>query len=108
MGNKAKQTLSVEMNNILFFINQKGDLPNRRKRGRSIKGLSAKSMNNILSLYLCILGYFPHSARMQKNGSYRTVKHPQTVYIHPTSRLAQVLPRWVVYHKLMVTTKEYM
>ncbi|KAI3785661.1 hypothetical protein L1987_44785 [Smallanthus sonchifolius] len=38
-------------------------------------------------------GYFPHSAKMQKNGSYRTVKHPQTVYIHPSSGLAQVLPR---------------
>ncbi|KAI3766902.1 hypothetical protein L2E82_16981 [Cichorium intybus] len=53
-------------------------------------------------------GYFPHSAKMQKNGSYRTVKHPQTVYIHPSSGLAQVLPRWVVYHELVLTTKEYM
>ncbi|KAI4343938.1 hypothetical protein L6164_011226 [Bauhinia variegata] len=53
-------------------------------------------------------GYFPHSARLQKNGSYRTVKHPQTVHIHPSSGLAQVLPRWVVYHELVLTTKEYM
>ncbi|KAK9066578.1 hypothetical protein SSX86_013901 [Deinandra increscens subsp. villosa] len=53
-------------------------------------------------------GYFPHSAKMQKNGSYRTVKHAQTVYIHPSSGLAQVLPRWVVYHELVLTTKEYM
>ncbi|KAK2965749.1 hypothetical protein RJ640_003287 [Escallonia rubra] len=53
-------------------------------------------------------GYFPHSARMQKNGSYRTVKHPQTVYIHPSSGLAQALPRWVVYHELVLTSKEYM
>jgi len=35
-------------------------------------------------------GFFPHSARLQKNGSYRTVKHPQTVYLHPSSGLAQV------------------
>lgn len=53
-------------------------------------------------------GFFPHSARLQKNGSYRTVKHPQTVHIHPSSGLAQVLPRWVVYHELVLTTKEYM
>ncbi|KAK8604564.1 hypothetical protein V6N13_099500 [Hibiscus sabdariffa] len=53
-------------------------------------------------------GFFPHSARLQKNGSYRTVKHPQTVYIHPSSGLAQVLPRWVVYHELVLTSKEYM
>ncbi|KAB1201290.1 putative pre-mRNA-splicing factor ATP-dependent RNA helicase DHX16 [Morella rubra] len=36
-------------------------------------------------------GFFPHSARLQKNGSYRTVKHPQTVHIHPSSGLAQLL-----------------
>nr|GEX93641.1 pre-mRNA-splicing factor ATP-dependent RNA helicase DEAH1-like isoform X1 [Tanacetum cinerariifolium] len=53
-------------------------------------------------------GYFPHSAKMQKNGSYSTVKHRQTVYIHPSSGLAQVLPRWVVYHELVLTSKEYM
>ncbi|KAF4392626.1 hypothetical protein F8388_003046 [Cannabis sativa] len=53
-------------------------------------------------------GYFPHSAKLQKNGSYRTVKHPQTVHIHPSSGLAQVLPRWVVYHELVLTSKEYM
>ncbi|KAK6920950.1 DEAD-box helicase, OB fold, partial [Dillenia turbinata] len=53
-------------------------------------------------------GFFPHSARLQKNGSYRTVKHLQTVHIHPSSGLAQVLPRWVVYHELVLTTKEYM
>ncbi|XP_010538374.1 PREDICTED: pre-mRNA-splicing factor ATP-dependent RNA helicase DEAH1-like [Tarenaya hassleriana] len=55
-----------------------------------------------------VAGFFPHSAKLQKNGSYRTVKHPQTVYIHPTSGLSQVLPRWVVYHELVLTTKEYM
>lgn len=53
-------------------------------------------------------GFFPHSARLQKGGSYRTVKHPQTVHIHPTSGLAKALPRWVVYHELVLTTKEYM
>ncbi|CAN1305666.1 Pre-mRNA-splicing factor ATP-dependent RNA helicase DEAH1 [Linum perenne] len=53
-------------------------------------------------------GFFPHSAKLQKNGSYRTVKHPQTVHIHPSSGLSQVLPRWVIYHELVLTTKEYM
>jgi pre-mRNA-splicing factor ATP-dependent RNA helicase DHX16 len=53
-------------------------------------------------------GFFHHSSRLQKNGSYRTVKNPQTVFIHPSSGLAQVLPRWVIYHELVLTTKEYM
>ncbi|KAF9624129.1 hypothetical protein IFM89_008067 [Coptis chinensis] len=53
-------------------------------------------------------GFFHHSARLQKSGAYKTVKNPQTVHMHPTSGLAQVLPRWVVYHELVLTTKEYM
>ncbi|GFH17513.1 uncharacterized protein HaLaN_14168, partial [Haematococcus lacustris] len=53
-------------------------------------------------------GYFYNCARLQRDGSYRTVKHPQTVHLHPSSSLAEVLPRWVVYHELVLTTKEYM
>ncbi|KAL2346542.1 hypothetical protein Fmac_000542 [Flemingia macrophylla] len=44
-------------------------------------------------------GFFPHSARLQKSGSYRTVKHSQIVHIHPSSGLAQVTelkPEWLV------------
>ncbi|TXG48796.1 hypothetical protein EZV62_024671 [Acer yangbiense] len=37
-----------------------------------------------------------------------SVKHPQRVHVHPSSGLAQILPRWVVYHELVLTTKEYM
>ncbi|KAG6520718.1 hypothetical protein ZIOFF_017778 [Zingiber officinale] len=53
-------------------------------------------------------GFFHHSAKLQKTGAYRTLKKPQTVHIHPSSGLAEVLPRWVIYHELVLTTKEYM
>ncbi|XP_078430024.1 pre-mRNA-splicing factor ATP-dependent RNA helicase DEAH1-like [Wolffia australiana] len=53
-------------------------------------------------------GFFYHTARLMKTGAYRTVKNPQTVHIHPSSGLAQILPRWVVYHEMVLTTKEYM
>ncbi|KAG9439832.1 hypothetical protein H6P81_019997 [Aristolochia fimbriata] len=53
-------------------------------------------------------GFFYHAAQLQKGGAYRTVKNPQTVHIHPSSGLAQVLPRFVIYHELVLTTKEYM
>ncbi|PKU88031.1 putative pre-mRNA-splicing factor ATP-dependent RNA helicase [Dendrobium catenatum] len=54
-------------------------------------------------------GFFHHAARLQKTGAYRTVKNPQTVHIHPSSGLAQAkLPRWVIYHEFVLTTKEYM
>lgn len=53
-------------------------------------------------------GFFYHAANLQRNGSYKTVKNPQTVHIHPSSGLTEVMPRWVVYHELVLTTKEYM
>ncbi|KAL4558218.1 hypothetical protein LXL04_036416 [Taraxacum kok-saghyz] len=55
-----------------------------------------------------IRGYFSQSAKLQKNGSYMKVKNPQTVFIHPSSGLAEVVPMWVVYHELVQTSKEYM
>jgi hypothetical protein len=35
-------------------------------------------------------GFFYHTARLQKDGSYKTVKNPQTVHIHPSSSLREV------------------
>ncbi|XP_049787897.1 pre-mRNA-splicing factor ATP-dependent RNA helicase DHX16 [Schistocerca nitens] len=53
-------------------------------------------------------GYFYHIARLSKGGQYKTVKHQQTVMIHPNSALFEDLPRWVLYHELVFTTKEFM
>lgn len=53
-------------------------------------------------------GYFYHVARFSKGGMYKTAKKGQTVMMHPQSCLAEDLPRWVVYHELVLTTKEYM
>ncbi|EOD26794.1 hypothetical protein EMIHUDRAFT_457294 [Emiliania huxleyi CCMP1516] len=53
-------------------------------------------------------GYFYHTAQLQKTLDYRTVKHPQTVHVHPSSTLHGSQPRWVVYHELVFTTKEFM
>lgn len=52
-------------------------------------------------------GFFYHTARLTRGG-YRTVKHQQTVYIHPNSSLFEEQPRWVLYHELVFTTKEFM
>lgn len=53
-------------------------------------------------------GYFYHVARFSKGGMYKTAKKSQTVMMHPQSCLVEDLPRWVVYHELVMTTKEYM
>lgn len=54
-------------------------------------------------------GFFPNAARLQRGGdSYRTVKNGQTVYLHPSSTLFEVNPKWVIYYELVLTSKEYM
>lgn len=53
-------------------------------------------------------GFFYHTSRLTKTGSYKTTKHQQTVYIHPNSCLFEKLPKWLIYHELVFTTKEYM
>ncbi|CAL2274773.1 unnamed protein product [Prunus armeniaca] len=53
-------------------------------------------------------GFFPHVARLLKNACYRRIKHPETAYLHPSSGLAQVSPKCVLYHEIVLTAKEYM
>eukprot|EP00808_Paulinella_micropora_P001053 g33924.t1 len=52
-------------------------------------------------------GFFFNTARLDKGG-YKTIKHNQSVQMHPSSCLAKELPRWVIYHELVLTSKEYM
>jgi pre-mRNA-splicing factor ATP-dependent RNA helicase DHX16 len=55
-------------------------------------------------------GYFYNTAKLSKSGEFKTVKHQHTVYIHPSSVLSREEdpPRWLLYHELVFTTKEYM
>lgn len=55
------------------------------------------------------MGFFSNSAQIQRSGeSYRSIKHNQTIYIHPSSVLFGCQPKWVIYFELMFTSKEYM
>lgn len=54
-------------------------------------------------------GFFYNTARLQRGGdSYRTVKHNQTVMIHPSSSLFEDNPKWIIYYELVLTSKEFM
>ncbi|PIA31073.1 hypothetical protein AQUCO_05300119v1 [Aquilegia coerulea] len=67
------------------------------------------SFNDVVSIKKAITsGFFPHLAMLQRTGAYRTGRNPQTAHIHPSSGLVCVLPKCVVYHELVLTTKEYM
>ncbi|KAL6175966.1 hypothetical protein ACLB2K_052604 [Fragaria x ananassa] len=50
----------------------------------------------------CVLEVSSH------DGKYKTIRGSQEVYIHPSSVLFRVNPKWVVYHSLVSTEKQYM
>eukprot|EP01097_Dermamoeba_algensis_P008829 TRINITY_DN6040_c0_g1_i1.p1 TRINITY_DN6040_c0_g1~~TRINITY_DN6040_c0_g1_i1.p1 ORF type:complete len:886 (-),score=229.89 TRINITY_DN6040_c0_g1_i1:247-2613(-) len=52
-------------------------------------------------------GFFFHTCKLEKGGSYRTIKQGQSVSIHPSSCLFGKLPKWVIYHEMVYTTKEF-
>eukprot|EP00965_Chrysotila_dentata_P163337 5394981-Pleurochrysis_carterae.AAC.2 len=53
-------------------------------------------------------GYFMHAAKKDPQEGYKTMDEGQIVYIHPSSALFNRNPEWVIYHELVLTTKEYM
>jgi pre-mRNA-splicing factor ATP-dependent RNA helicase DHX16 len=60
-------------------------------------------------------GYFFNTAKLGRGGEYKSVKHQHTVSIHPSSVLSKDSsgdkvdpPRWLLYHELALTSKEYM
>ncbi|XP_041068515.1 pre-mRNA-splicing factor ATP-dependent RNA helicase DHX16 [Carcharodon carcharias] len=69
--------------------------------------MKSSAGDNILIRKAITAGFFYHTARLTRTG-YKTVKHQQAVYIHPNSSLFEEQPRWLIYHELVFTTKEFM
>lgn len=53
-------------------------------------------------------GFFFHTAKKDPQEGYKTLVDNHTVYIHPSSALFNRPPEWVIYHELILTSKEYM
>ena len=53
-------------------------------------------------------GFFRNAAKKDPTEGYKTLVDQQSVWIHPSSALWNRQPEWLVYHELVVTTKEYM
>ncbi|GBG34409.1 ATP-dependent RNA helicase DHX8 [Hondaea fermentalgiana] len=53
-------------------------------------------------------GFFMHAAKRDPTEGYRTLVEGQPVFIHPGSALFQRNPEVVIYHELVLTSKEYM
>lgn len=73
--------------------------------------LTSSPDNHASILKAILAGYFPNAAKLQVPGeTYRAVKHGQPVHIHPSSALfgADPKPNWVLFHELVLTSKEFM
>jgi len=53
-------------------------------------------------------GFFSHAAKKDPQEGYKTLVEGTPVSIHPSSSLFNKNPEWVIYHELVLTTKEYM
>jgi ATP-dependent RNA helicase DHX8/PRP22 len=53
-------------------------------------------------------GYFVNSAKKDPQEGYKTLVESQPVYIHPSSALFNRQPDWVIYHRLVLTSKEFL
>ncbi|XXG98459.1 hypothetical protein Hte_004783 [Hypoxylon texense] len=53
-------------------------------------------------------GFFRNSARKDPQEGYKTLVEGTPVYLHPSSALFGKQAEWVIYHTLVLTTKEYM
>ena len=55
-----------------------------------------------------VAGYFTNAAKKDPQEGYRTMVEGSPVSIHPSSALFNKNPEWLVYHELVLTSKEYM
>jgi ATP-dependent RNA helicase DHX8/PRP22 len=53
-------------------------------------------------------GFFRNAARKDPQEGYKTLIEGTPVYLHPSSALFGKQAEWVIYHTLILTTKEYM
>ena len=74
--------------------------------------LSSVGANDLVPIQKAIsAGFFPHVARLRRDGQgYMTEKSNLSAYIHPSSVLMgqNPPPRFILYHELVLTSKEYM
>ncbi|KAF9444098.1 ATP-dependent RNA helicase DHX8 [Macrolepiota fuliginosa MF-IS2] len=52
-------------------------------------------------------GFFRHAAKKVSSHGYKTLVEDISIYIHPSSTLFGRGPEWLVYHELILTTREY-
>lgn len=68
--------------------------------------LSAGKDFNRIRRAICS-GFFRNAAKKDPQEGYKTLVEGTPVYIHPSSALFNRAPEWLIYHELVLTTREY-
>ena len=64
---------------------------------------------DLVRLRKCIVaGYFTNICKKDPSEGYKTLLEGLPVYIHPSSSLFNRNPEWILYHEVVLTSKEYM
>lgn len=76
-------------------------------------GISLKSCEGNMQVVqkAVTAGFFANACKLEAyshNGMYKTLRGSQEVHIHPSSVLFRVNPKWVVYHSIVSTDRQYM
>ncbi|KAK8469012.1 hypothetical protein PHAVU_006G179000 [Phaseolus vulgaris] len=76
-------------------------------------GLVLKSCESDMELVrkAVTAGFFANACHLEAyshDGMYKTLRGSQEVYIHPSSVLFRVNPKWVIYYSLVSTDRQYM
>ncbi len=76
---------------------------------QKLKHISCQNNWDIVRKAICA-AYFHHAARMKGLGEYVNARTGMPCHLHPTSALfgLGITPDYVVYHDLIMTSKEYM
>ena len=69
--------------------------------------ISAGKNYKLICKAICA-GFFTNAAKRDPQEGYRTLVDQTPVFIHPSSAVFQKNPEYVIYHELVLTTKEYM
>lgn len=76
-------------------------------------GISLKSCERDMQILrkAVVAGFFANGCRLEaftESGMYKTLRSSQEVYIHPSSVLFRVNPKWIIYYSLVLTERLYM
>ncbi|RGB39678.1 P-loop containing nucleoside triphosphate hydrolase protein [Rhizophagus diaphanus] len=65
--------------------------------------------NDTVKIRKCLVsGYFAQAAKMQSDGSFRSVRDNVELHVHPSSILFTRNAPWVIFHEVVSTTKAFM